>query len=617
MKRVSILASVLALAACGGGSGGGNFAAPNVPNVPNNSENSMDVRQSNLQVASNIDNGLKRSKVIENNYSAAGLDLPELDDLHSSVQVASSAQGRTATSKRGVIEFGMNLVDAMYANMNYWLHQTDKTPQTDADYEQFMHALIMSGYVTDEHGELLFKDKDFAQIKTIIDNLLASDLISHIKDKADLIYQELGTFKRFRIEDSEMFFVPDGDQGQNKLVFRVDDNNKINRVSLTAKSESDAIMEFDLMRTDFAGNTYSVHDIKSYLYVLSDIDSAYGHDYDDKGGHDIEILSTEKLSLADIKEKLKAELKIQYDNNKFHSYHVVTKEELEQAKQELGKDDQNDEEVRIRAQELAALHMYESALERIDNWETDENAQEVILVQDFDIDLETYGKDVGLAYSDFGKLTLISTLRAPEYEKEEQNTIVYGGYKDNLVEKITENMLFTGRAVGYAGYMVEKNHDDEVLEFDHIDLAGDAVLAVEVNGDNVTETLTASFADSNWYDVTVVKGSDSTIYPKLTLTDNTENGIADNYKMLGDTGDMPYVVTQFTTGNQTDFDGDGNTGGRDGEFGIQYYGPTQNNPTEAVGYVSYKEHETLDKEQKKIDVRWFEIGVGLQKDLTK
>lgn len=623
MKRFAVLTSVLALAACGGGSGGG-IVGNNSGDIKPTVGIDETVRASNLVVASNIDNGTKRNKVIENNYSVAGADLPNIGDLHSSANVAASSQTRSASSRHGA-DFSNSFVDAMYANMNYWLHETNKKPQTDAEYEQYKHALILAGYVKNELGNLLFDGNNGMSIKDIIDAIWNSDAIANIRNKAENIYEELGTFKQFRIEDSAMFFIPEGG-GESKLVFRVDDKNQINRVTYDQRTDSGVGIVFDLDRTDFTKNSYERQGVKTWVYAINEIDFADGNDYDEEGDHSIEIETTEELSLAEIKAKMKAQVQYEYENSRFHSYHCTTEQDYNDALAELerlGEESPSNDRIGQMVQEIAARRMRDSLLKRIDNWESDDATEQGVIFHNVHLDIETYGKDVGLAYSNFGKM-FRKTQRKEQNDEFYQNrenaqTIIFGGYADNRIEKITNEMDFNGMAVGVVGYDIEKNHDDEVYDAGMINIAGDATLHIDVaNNGDMTETLNISFADSNWYDVTVVNDAGDDNGPTITFTDNTNDSIDENYKLLGNMTDGVLTIENFTTGATMDTDNDGITGSSEGAFGVQYYGNNPNNPTEAVGFVAYSEGEPESKTNHATTKNiMFEAGFGLQKDLTK
>ncbi len=616
MKNLALLTSLFALAACGGGSGGGGAAIDSV--VIPSAGGTDAVRAANLNVASNIDNGEKRSKVIENNYSAAGLDVPELNTLSPQ---GGMDQNRASVSRKGHANYGWDFVDGIYANMNRWLGESGKKPQSDADYEQYKHALIMAGHVNDAHGNPLFKDKDISEIKEIIDSILSSDVLSDIRQRASAIYEELGTFKEFHIEDSAMYYILE-EGGQNKIIFRVNDKNIIDAVTMHQSSESGADLIYDLKRTNFDASEYSTQGLTVYDYSLGNIDVANGHDYEPMGDeHAIEISVTTELSMDELKEKFKAEIDREYNNSKFHSYHELTTEEIEAARQQLidgGNENPDWSAVETLAQEIAAQKMRDAAKARVDNWENDEFAVKEVKVFDIDMVVENYGKDVGLAYSDFGKLTTNVYPRGGEPETDE--TIIYGGYADKRVETIEKNVKFTGSAVGIARYTVEQNWGDEVYETGTKDLNGVATLDVRVgDGGQLSETLNASFANNDWYDVTVINNSDGN---SITFTDNTTNGIDANYKFLGDVSDEPYVVNNFTTGNNIDGNADGITGSRQGGYEIQYYGNKSNNPTEVVGFVSYVEGEPFtapesEHENDLIRNVGVEFGFGMQKDFTQ
>lgn len=639
MKKITVLTSVLALAACGGGSGGGGGTGGMgfggdvvIPSVDVNET----VRASNLKVTSSVDNGMKRNKVIENNYLAAGLDVPEMDTLHASGGAGTTPlQSRAATTRKSQRDFGWDFVDGMYSNMNYWLGKSNRKPKSDAEYEQFKHALIMAGYVRDEHNNNLFKDKTLAQIKDIIDEILSGGLIDDIRDRAESVYEELGTFKQFKIEESEMFFIPE-DGGQNRIVFNVNKDDMIDGVKIKQHGEAGVEMNVDFERTDFDKNSYNSYFV-THSYILDNIDVVGEHDYDEGGGnHAIELEGTDILGLPDLKEKFKVEIEREYENGKFHGYHCYTQQEREEAIKilnERGNSVPTGQEIEQVAGDIAAKRMRDAALARVDAWQSESDVLQEDTHHKIDMDIKTYGAEVGLAYSDFGALRMVAKDWQPdagqtedEAELEGQETIIYGGYKDNKVEKVAKNTTFNGRANGIVRYEIEENNGDDIIASAAKDIYGDATLVVDVTQAGVTETLNASFKDTNWYDVEMVSNGDS---HTISFTDNTKvdgiSAIEANYQLLGqpDPETGVYVVDDFTSGDHFDPDGDTIVGHRQGGFEIQYYGNKSDNPTEAVGYVAYREGQPFNSGESqssnpdRVKTVGVEFGFGVQKDFTK
>lgn len=108
--------SLLALVACGGGSGGGgsriDAGTIDIPgSVPGYTVNDIETRQANVNVSSMIDNGTKREEHIAKMYAAAGIDVPINDNGSLNVNL-----GRNGSSKH---KTGIsNGASDLFANMH-------------------------------------------------------------------------------------------------------------------------------------------------------------------------------------------------------------------------------------------------------------------------------------------------------------------------------------------------------------------------------------------------------------------------------------------------------------------------------------------------------------------
>lgn len=188
-----------------------------------------------------------------------------------------------------------------------------------------------------------------------------------------------------------------------------------------------------------------------------------------------------------------------------------------------------------------------------------------------DVTLKTYGKDIGLKYSDFGALVGTITETTPGHAPE--SGMAYegfaGGYANKKIDvaDMSGKMDFAGRAIGT---VQGKNGGDDLA------LDGDATL----HFNNGAETLSLAF--DNWYDIRIEKnGNQGDIY--FTNGDAISDKDVD-YKF--DRGDE-FSTKNFISG---DYNGkvDNDENGQYGKIDINYYG-NDGNPIEATGVLQYVE----------------------------
>jgi hypothetical protein len=653
MKKLTVLTSVLVLAACGGGSGGGADVASN--NIVRPS--TLDVQASNANVSSSFSNADKRKTIAENNYAAAHVDFPTLDELHTNQNTPNNSPARQATSKKAFLGHSSVvtdlLIDALYANMYYWLIEDGgHTPTTLLGFAQYKHALILAGLIGLDWNN--WDNMTYDDIADVVEN-------SDIKDQAETLYTELGTLKTFDGTNIEWFSSPDNTGANDKITFHIDsENQKVTGITYVANENLPSRERTIEMTRQGDTNTYTANNVRLYQYGLNNIEcigpcpnpAEQGYEnqtYDPEahlhGGRNLDISLTEELTTTEqIKEKLLEEIQLAYEEGFFHSFHNALSED------DYSACDSGDDcyDGRRFDQDKVANKLRDAAIARVNNWEKETNKIEEHFDLNIENNLTTYGKLVGLAYSDFGTMDLTMT---PDGFNQSDSKLIYGGYKDKKVETadITQSMEFYGVAKGQVHSSIERNHEDETIaEYEDIDLQDNNAKLV-FNPSGKTETLTASFAGNNWYDIKVVK--DSTNAPSITFTDNTEAGIDDKYKFIGHQGNTnQYTVNNFTQ-TRTDFNwlaspdyerdeygnivldehnnpvivnvADDITGSANGTFGVAYYGDQEHhNPSEAVGFVTYQESEPYrtspdNWEAERIKNVGFEVGFGMQKDITQ
>ncbi len=167
------------------------------------------------------------------------------------------------------------------------------------------------------------------------------------------------------------------------------------------------------------------------------------------------------------------------------------------------------------------------------------------------------GKELGLSYSDFGSYYILNKKTDKILTN---NTPFAGGYEAREVTNISQDIKFTGRAVG----VVTNNKNSS----ERIDISGTATLNFDQKSG--VSTLGANF--SNWYDIVVQNDSAGTI-----KFNNYKNN-ANNYDMQVSGSPVEGTITA-----------------NGADLNVKYYGqvPTTGIPTEASGLVQYNDPNSI------------------------
>lgn len=452
MKKLALLISILALAACGGGS------APIVPDVPVTPSKTEMVRTSNSVITSmlSVDNESIRTSYVKN---ALG------DDYYSDVSGGTFNPSRNAAIRsssnpgngKNICKSEKDCNDLAFNNMKNWLIENiDSLDENNIENSSDLRkALILAGFKDDLPG-------NWDDIKAwFFDNK------ETIKQQAQDIYDQLGEHEEFNLADVVFTMssasLGDEDGGKDELKFDVDENGKITGV-------------------DF--KTYAPNDQGEL------VKAGEGDFYAKRTG----------------------------DKNEF-----LIHQERE------GK------------------------------------------ILEGNMSIETYGRSVGLKYSDFG--AFVGKMHETDSNGNTESGMQYEGFAGGYVNKeikvanMTGKMDFSGRVIGTVQPKSE--------EGDNLRLDGNATL----NFNNGTETLSLAF--DNWYDVKIEKnGNQGDI-----LFTNGDVITNDEYK--------------FAAGNELKTDNfiNGNYEGKVVEDGVSHYGKIDINyygnadkPTEATGVLQYVEH---------------------------
>lgn len=478
-----------------------------------------DVRQSNLIISSNIDNETRRSAHVAHTLGSGNRD----------------GRANPCGNSRACN-------DVAFENMKYWLIDNIESVDECNDYDNLRDALLMAGFSANI-------GTDLPETKEWVQNNAA-----RIKNQATEIYNELGIHQDFDITKSELDVLNGIDfttTEPSKIVFHVNDKNKITGITFHDSVGSSAGLDFPGTRDhDTSRFTIQGH---AHIYKLEEIAPQYCNYA--QYNHYIEIKSLGSLSLAQLKERL-----IQYADDEF-------------AKGTDGFFGTFDPEIDLQ-------DVYNATVAQINAIDSMNDVSYEHFARYMDMDLQSFGKYVGLAYSDFGRLVI------PNPSTPNAHLIYHGGYEDNLVSdahmnelanNTTTDMTFRGRAVGKIEQKTILNEQSD-MKMDAIKTAGNATLNFKGTNNGAQETLHIEFPD--WYDVTVTKTPDNN---RIHFANYSNNN--DKFKFyVPDDG----LVEEHTVDNFI-----GQNGSKIGAFQVNYYALDQNsNPSEASGHLSFGQSES-------------------------
>ena len=536
-QSLIVLTSLLVLSACGGGDSG-SVPAP------------IDIRNSNLTISSNIDNETRRTAHVAN---ALGNDY--YNNVDNEAKTSPETRGATMRDHDdNICKSARDCNDIAFNNMKQWLIDNIDSFDDWDDNQKLRQALKMAGF-----GSVLAGNWD--DIKE-----WANNNKNMIQNKAQEIYDELGSHQDFDITQSDFTVLDNSGTDTTKLKFLVNDDEKITDIIVQEEhgtpyeTEIHGIRDNDTANFHVGGQTYE--------YTLTNIAPQY--DPDSNGTQSISFESPVELTLEQIQDKLTeiADYEISLGEDGFFGrfHNNCTPEDV----------------YNVLIEQINSL---------TDAWE---NLSMESSSSDYVFNVDSYGKQVGLAYSDFGMLHVISSS-----DDIDPDQTYHGGYNANRVEtehlnNINNTMTFNGRATGRVLNAQYQNHVEDAPHTYHIMyVGGDAHLVFE-GGEHRVETLQMAFAD--WYDVNVTRNDGNTENATITFNNYTnQSDDAEFYKFRipgQENGRDEYAPEFFVGGHNIDTNNNGITGPQEGCLSIEYFATTpSSNPAEVSGYVAYSEGE--------------------------
>ena len=559
MKKISLLSALTIstmLTACGGGGGGhGNIPNTTLPDIPNQPSVTQDSITTMNYSVSNADDRIAYAE----NMLGDAFDEEPVSQV--SMFMLRRAPQNDKKSK----------ADRAYENMR------------DVATDDVFEAIVHDDFDTDEVNQKKIRQAlKLAGVKDALEKAwddLKNFILNnkeHIKAQADDIFNRYGVEQEFDISNAKLA-LGTSEPSEYYVNFNLDDNDKIASIDVHADHGGNYKRKND--KDEFEGTS------KYYQYAIRVGSDCTKGACAPEQGTALVFESKEKLTdINKIKEGLLAKLEEEIRSNSFNGLHGGTNN---------GAFQEGDVEKLIDSTKNMINNLTIEDFNRtdMDNTKVDHPYYNELTYTDNFI-YHSYGKELKLAYSDFGLLDIntkeINSSR-PEGSNEEnikENAVFAGGYDAKKLNP-QGTMTFKGRAVGAVDFREQDNWIENSNVVDkNISLDGEATL----NFDNGNETLKAEF--DNWYDVTVQKDGNSQ-QANLILT-NGNKIVDDDFKYRGNN---EYTVNDFlgeqmikAEGNEHIVVNDHNnmTGSSSGNLNIGYYGEDLT-PSEATGFVIYEE----------------------------
>ena len=640
MKKLTILTSILALAACGGGGGGGSTphgvpSSPSTPSTPTTPEVTVQGFSGGTTVQANNSNLTNMSSYVMD-FGTSENHTKELMVNYVNTHLGSSRgallnRAASARNTRDFTDEQFAAADAALTQMKQVVHDmvihSEESEAALTQYvTQYKNAVVTALKLADqpvtEESTVPELVAAFTTFKTGL-SLTSDNLIAAM----DAFDSSNFDFEKYRMEDDVQL----KDTGQDAYFkFDLDDTGTIKTVSLWESPTSeygtswtaagahehdvriiingsgDAVADYDHglnpfdsdYRNSNAGylnrqqnGTTFANTIHYYNFELGEHTLGAGAIIDPDEFEEVEIESTETLTPELAKQKLKDYI-IEKVNKKMHN-------------QNGG---ENDGDV---AKFVAVANWY---IDRID-----EIVDATLISNSFVLDIAQsatmngMGKDVGLKYSDFGYAQMVRT--APEHEPETQYLTYVGGYNGfksdhrPMANAIGDGTTFTGTAVvTVEDHHKNKNNHTETtntalykdttaqLRYDHVDTAH----ATHTLTMNNLKAMQGATENSDWYSMAVSQtDGNNTMNVQLSAAGKTIDSGFQFFKADGDgnitrnsaIADPEYQIVKTNGAANAINMVDGTTSAVEthhrlnGTASADYYGPEQDVTTEATAGV--------------------------------
>lgn len=599
MKKVSLL-SVLTLStmlsACGGGGGGGYGNIPNttIPdivnpsapgtNTPREDANNSDLTMMKTRVVKDKDGSF--ANLVNNTLVSAYQEHDANSSVYRFNRFEARAVDNSYMNNTNICKSARDCNQEIFENMKKILIDKDLV---NASAKELRDALILAGF----KDELAGMWDDVKELQKYI-----QEHPEEIKERTDEIYNNHTT----TIENAKFSFVEDDGDNQDSFVkFILDENKSIKGIHINTDSESFESSTFSLVRQGDENKFVEAKDL--YVYGLRiGTDCSKGACAPNQG-HELGFESEKELQPDEIRSRLLALFEEKYKEGAFEQLHGGTNN---------GAYIEGDDE---RFYNYAVQFIKDLSDEDLKNKDMDDITYDHSYSSKIEFkvisDYQSAAKDLKLAYSDFGLMTLTTSEKyevRDEAEEKISTRVFAGGYEDKRLtnddlERINGELTFKGKAIGGVNLKEEDNwtNSKNVIS-DTLSLTSDKQDNVTLTFNNGQQNLVAEF--NNWYDIEVTKdlGDNATI--KFTggeQIQGTDKSTAEQFKFRGQNN---YTVNNFIGDQVILADGDEHivpndhnnvTGNSIGSVDIGYYGDA-GNPSEATGYIMYGESIPLKGE---------------------
>lgn len=464
MRKYIFLTSVLALAACGGGNGGG-VSTPRAPVAIDMTTTSLKDSENNI------------SNIIAYANDALGKTPSTTSESNANTQSRNSSYGNFLQSDDGQYEYAL----AHYKNM-YDFASGVTNNKTDDDLRNAY--LISGGKAKDFDNWDNLTETD----KTQIMDFIAANwerVLKHFFQWDNNNNKPTWKYKANSLSDMELNTWGSRDWGSDRVIISQTGNGKIKSFIL-----KDGWFERDFNFERKSNNKFVA---KEYSYAM-----AFLTQQQDQNGN---LVDTEQT--------------ISFKADKPNMSIEQIKQGLLDSIEEYGF---SDTDKQIAIERINNLTMKDQQAISQTEFEmtkdfTDEQTNEKFFVipNSFEVDVIAYGQNVGLKFSDFGKIEGKNTFNNTGIPPQELSYTFVGGYDIKSIDKQTmadKNMKFSGTAVGRVSLFQEDNRG--VASSDIMNIMSDASLVFNQG----KEELVANFSenknpDSRWYDIKVLSDGEN------------------------------------------------------------------------------------------------------------
>jgi hypothetical protein len=555
MRKYLVLTSVLALAACGGGSGGGSavYSASGGYSTP------ADVRAANANITQ-METFSSSADAIVAAVSDAGIDLNDTNSLSgaraASTSTLANSFSNTATTRQ---------TRAMAELKNMYLIATDDDYFADASEQQLRNAFVIAGNdialfdASDETNRAAVRSAIVSNYEARLDAFVA-------KDGSDYLWIPIIS----TLEDVQFKI-----GGEDSYIrFALDESGKITALGKYDRSDDFSgdptydLSDEGLFERNANGNTFAKN-LYMYSFKLPNSASSIANDH-----REIEFrIDNEFTDINELKTFLKNRIDKEMD------YLIASQP-----------DTSHDTEINT------ARNFFKTQVDDVSDFDD---------LSDFDFDgaqpisasLTVQGVKNGLRFADLGYAELIGK-DATGIEREHTFSPYVGGYDSRKIDKselAVDGTVFTGVALAGIDHKIDHSGDDNDIQEGMLVRQDNAVLTMKRDGSSVLEmnnlvATDAAHAGKHWYNLTVETSAAG--LPTFTVTGDTN---ATGFELPSMTGNT--LTKTFEPGDWRAYEQKyaKNIGGEDPGEGTRFsgfaesvaYGPSESNPTEATARFGF------------------------------